>query len=146
MSILVRPYQSEDYKALVELYQQEDLYGGQYDDDRDSAARLDALMAYSQNAILVAEHNKKICGTVSLIKDARTAFLFRFAVLKTDNEKEIVHALFEESAAILRSEGHKQVLVYSPAGHETLGQRYLDLGFNKGGDYACYWRNIGFFE
>ena len=92
-------------------------------------------------AILVCEVDGKIIGTVSLIEDERTAWLFRFAVEKGKNEQEIAHRLWERAQAILRTRGHQQVLVYAPTDHTDLESRYMSLGFKKGADYTCYWWN-----
>lgn len=142
MNIVVRSYKPEDYEPLKALYIDSDLYGGQFDEDRDSFDRLNALIKEKPDGILVAEHEGKICGTVSLIRDPRTAWLFRFAVKQGAQEKEITHALHNRALAILKAGGHQQVLVYSPGGQGTLDNRYAGLGFNKGGDYTCYWKQI----
>lgn len=140
--ITVRSYQPDDYDQLKALYLDETSYGGQFDEDRDSPVRLNALIAQSPHAILVAAQEKKILGTVSLIKDARTAWLFRFAVEKDVDESQIVQALYDRAAEILKSEGHQQVLVYGPAGEAVFQARYEALGFAQGGDYTCYWRQL----
>lgn len=136
MNITIRAYRPSDYLQLVAIYKQGDLYGGQFDEDRDSAERLDAVMAQSANAILVAEQDNKICGTVSLLKDPRTAWLFRFAA----NDRNVAKALYDYAAEILKAEGHNQVLVYSPVGNSELDGRYAALGFNKGGAYNSFWK------
>ncbi len=81
-------------------------------------------------------------GTVSLIEDSRIAWLFRFAVVKNNNEQQVINALISKAVEILRARGHKQVLVYTPVNNKDFEQRYLALGFKKGNDYTCYWRDI----
>lgn len=133
--IFVRPYKPQDYEQVVALYRQSDLYGGQFDPDRDSAERLKAVTENFPQAILVAENDGKICGTVSLIEDARTAWLFRFAA-----SEDAAKPLYESAASVLKGRGHLQVLVYAPASNSALNARYASLGFDKGNDYACFYK------
>ncbi len=140
--MLIRNYTPKDYEHVIALYKQSDLYGGQFDENRDSEEKLSAIIARDQEAILVCEINKKIIGTVSLIEDGRVAWLFRFAVEKGDDEQNSINALCDKALAILHSRGHKEVLVYAPAQNKNFENRYVALGFQKGDDYTCYWRGI----
>jgi N-acetylglutamate synthase-like GNAT family acetyltransferase len=104
---------------------------------RDSGARLAAQIEKKPDSILVAEEDGKIVGTVSLIYDERVAWLFRFAA-----EPAAVEPLYEKAVEVLRSHGHKQVLVYSESGNRSLDERYVNLGFNQGNDFTAFWREI----
>jgi hypothetical protein len=126
----------------MKLYDQSRLYGGQRDDNRDSRSRLKNRITNDPDAIIVAEDEGIIVGTVSLIEDGRVAWLFRFAVQKISNEAAVLDALYTHAAYILKSKGHNQVLVYSPTGNSHLDRRYDQLGFQKGGDFTCYWKNL----
>ena len=137
--MLIRPYEPGDYVQLVVLYKQGDLYGGQFDEDRDSADRLSSL---PRNSIIVCEQDGVIRGTVSLLRDSRFALLFRFAIENSANARGIAKKLYEHAAEILSAEGHRQVIVYAPVNHESLDKRYSDLGFNKGNPYTCHWRML----
>lgn len=139
----VRNYQPSDYDQLVVLYKDSSLYGGQFDENRDSAERLHAITAQDPEAILVYEKDGRIYGTISLIEDGRVAWLFRFAVLKGDFTVTATEMLYARAAEIFKARGHRQVLVYSPVGDESLKERYSSLlGFNKGSDYTCFWKDI----
>ena len=139
---LVRSYAPSDYNQVKKIYLKSDLYGGQFDDHRDSEERLKSRIEADPDAILVAERDGNIVGTVSLIEDGRVAWLFRFAVLDTEAQDEVATSLFDAAKEILVGRGHHQILVYSPVGNENLNKRYKGLGFIKGNDYTCYWRNI----
>jgi predicted N-acetyltransferase YhbS len=141
-SPIVRPYQPQDYDQITALYGQSELYGGQFDENRDSQERLRKRIEADPDAILVAEQDNKVVGTVSVIDDGRVAWLFRFAVSKNDDEAEITQILCDKALASLRAKGHNQVLVYTPVGDERLHSRYAKLGFNRGGDYTCYWKDV----
>lgn len=138
----IRPYEVTDYAQLAALYRQSSLYGGQFDENRDSQERLRKRTEADPDAILVAEQNGKIVGTVSLIEDGRVAWLFRFAVEQSGDEAAIAQALRDKAFVALKAKGHNQVLVYTPADDQRLHDRYDSLGFNRGGDYTCYWKDI----
>jgi predicted N-acetyltransferase YhbS len=138
----IRSYQPTDYQQVVALYRQPELYGGQFDENRDSKERLQKRIEADPDAILVAEQDNKIIGAVSLIEDGRVAWLFRFAVQQGEQEAEIAKALCDTAFSVLRTKGHNQVLVYTPVGDDRLDNRYEGLGFNRGSDYTCYWKNI----
>ena len=138
----IRQYTDSDFDQLVALYGQSELYGGERDDNRDSQAKLQKRISADPDAIIVAEEDGKIVGTVSLIEDGRVAWLFRFAVQKLANEKEIISQLYDYAAKALKQKGHNQVLVYSPVGNSSLDTRYAELNFQKGSDYTCYWKDI----
>lgn len=140
--ITIRSYKLSDYTDVIALYKQPELYGGQFDEARDSEERLRKHVEADPDAIIVAEDSGEIVGTVSLIEDGRVAMLFRFCVVKQDNESEITTALYEKATEILKTKGHTQVLVYTPADNKNLHQRYEELKFIKGADYTCFWREF----
>lgn len=135
--LVVRGYKTEDYEGAVSLYKREGLYGGQFDEDRDSRERLDRKISDDPESILVCEQAGKIVGTVSLLEDARTAWLLRFA----SETGEATALLYKKAAEILKARGHKQVLVYAPPG-QAFENKFAALGFTKGGNYTCFYTGI----
>jgi N-acetylglutamate synthase-like GNAT family acetyltransferase len=141
--MIIRNYKDSDYESIAELYKNSDLYGGHFDENRDSRERLSNKIKDDPEAILVCESEGKILGTVSLVEDGRVAWLFRFAVLSDSDKETVTKSLFEKASEILKARGHKEVLVYSPVGNKNLDSRYKDLlGFEKGADYTCFWKGI----
>lgn len=136
----IRQYKPADYEQLKSLYLDSSTFGGQFDEAKDAADRLKRKIEADPDAILVAEYNGKLTGTVSLIDDGRIAWLFRFAVQK--DQTEALNALRDRAVEILKSRGHSQVLVYTPVGNAELDNRYEQLGFTKGGNYTCFWKEI----
>lgn len=134
----IRQYKTSDYDQLKALYLDTSTFGGQFDEARDATDRLQKKIEADPDAILVAELNGKLVGTVSLIDDGRVAWLFRFAV----PDIEVAKALHDKAIEILKSRGHTQVLVYTPVGNTSLDGRYEQLGFTKGSDYTCYWKEL----
>lgn len=136
--MIIRNYNSTDYPQVKRLYKQSDLYGGQFDEARDTAERLEKLVAQKPDAILVAEEDEKVLGTVTLFEDGRSAWLYRFAV----QTEEVAQQLYAKASGILKTKGHSQVLVYAPAGNSEFENRYAKLGFIKGHNYTAYWRDL----
>jgi hypothetical protein len=135
--MMVRNYRDSDYEQLKALYERPELFGGQFDPDRDSRERLAVQSVADPESILVADVDGHIVGTVSLITDKRVAWLFRFA-----SENQAEQALYDKAVSILKFRGHKQVLVYSPVGDKTLDLRYSTLGLTKGNDFTCFWKEV----
>ncbi|TSC68545.1 MAG: hypothetical protein G01um101456_599 [Parcubacteria group bacterium Gr01-1014_56] len=136
--MIIRGYQELDYPQVEKLYKNSSLFGGQFDMSRDSQEQLKKLIEHKPEAILVAESDGEIVGTVTLFEDGRSAWLYRFATLNNKTSE----ALFLRAKEILKSKGHTQVLVYAPAGDKQFEERYRSLGFNKGNDYTVYWQNL----
>lgn len=136
----VRQYQDSDYEQLKALYLDSSTFGGQFDEARDAAIRLRKKIKADPDAILVAELDGNLIGTVSLIDDGRIAWLFRYAVQK--DQTEALKKLHNKAIEVLKNRGHTQVLVYSPVGNTELDSRYEQLGFTKGDDYTCYWKEL----
>jgi len=133
----VRHYRPEDYDAVAALYKRGDLYGGQFDEDRDSRERLNRVTTDDPESILVCEESGKIVGTVSLLENARTAWLFRFATTTV----EAAEALHKKASSILKARVHRQVLVYAPR-DSAFKEKFAALGFTEGGEFACFWTEI----
>lgn len=138
--IKIRSYSVADYPEIAALYKSNELFGGQFDEDRDSSIRLRNRIENDPQAIFVAERDGKIVGTISTIDDGRVAWLFRFAVV--NNDPEICFQLCEAALQALQEKGHRQVLVYAPTDNHVLLQRYSALGFTQGNSFTCFWKTI----
>lgn len=137
---MIRSYIDTDYEDLKALYQKGDLYGGVFDEARDSREILARKITQDPDAIMVYEKDGVLVGTISLIEDGRVAWLYRFAVVNFD--EEVSKELYEGAVAILKSRGHSEVLVYSSPTSTDLDSRYRALGMQKGGEYTAYWSEI----
>ena len=140
--ITIRNYnKTTDYTSVERLYKNSATFGGQFDEARDSQEKLDGLISQKPEAILVAEYDAEVVGTVTLFEDGRCAWLYRFAVLP-DHEEEVTLALTSKAFEIMKKWGHSQVLVYAPADDLHFEERYMKLGFTKGNSFSAYWQNI----
>lgn len=132
----IRCYKPSDYDAVIALYQQSEIFGGQFDEARDSSEKLNTVTKKDPQSILVYEEDGNILGTVSLIEDGRVAWLFRFAA----QDDAVAQDLYQKG--ILSGRGHAQILVYSDPNNQTLNQRYTGLGMNEGDVYRCFWQEV----
>lgn len=137
---MIRPYTDSDYQQLKELYGHSEWYGGVFDEARDGRERLGSKIADDPEAILVYEQDGELLGTISIIEDGRVAWLYRFVV--RDNDQQITAELYDAAAKILKSRGHSEVLIYTPAGNEELSSRYHTLGMQQGSDYTCFYKEL----
>ena len=138
--MIVRQYKTSDYERLKALYLDSSTFGGQFDEARDAANRLQKKIESDPDAILVAEQDGELVGSVSIIDDGRVAWLFRFAV--PQDKPDVAQALHGKAIATLKERDHVEVLVYTPVGNQELDSRYERLGFTRGGDYTCYWKGL----
>ena len=138
--MIVRQYKISDYEQLKSLYLDGSTFGGQFDEARDAANRLQKKIEADPDAILVAEQDGELVGSVSIIDDGRVAWLFRFAV--PQDKLDVALALHDKALEILKERGHADVLVYTPVGNQELDSRYERLGFTRGGDFTCYWKGL----
>lgn len=139
--IIVRTYKNEDYPAIETLYKEGTTFGGQFDEARDSREKLDNLSSKKPEAILVAELEGEVVGTVSLFEDGRAAWLYRFAVIE-EEKNQVAKSLYKEAVLVFKKWGHSEVLVYAPAGDNHFAERYSELGFTKGLDYTAYFAQL----
>ena len=140
--IEIRSYSKDDYSELVKLYKNSSLYGGVCDENRDAEEKLARRIEADPDAILIAELGGQVVGTVSLIEDGRVAWLFRFAVAEIPEEQDVAQVLLHAASTALNTKGHHQVLVYTPIDNQRLKARYEGLGFTKGNDFTCFWKDI----
>ncbi len=136
----VRSYKPEDYTQVKIMYQDQSTFGGQFDENRDTEERLNILIVKNDKAILVAEADGKIVGTVTIFEDGRSCWLYRFAV--KDNNQAVAVKLIQKAREVAKELGHRQFLVYAPVDNADFETRYVNAGFNKGGDYSCYSMDI----
>jgi hypothetical protein len=108
---------------------------------RDTKEKLAQLVEKKSDAILVAEVDGEIRGTVTIFEDGRSCWLYRFAV--ANHDQDILNALLNKAKEVAKELGHAQFMVFAPTGRADFEKRYKDAGFNKGDDYTCYWMDIG---
>jgi hypothetical protein len=141
-TLIIRPYITDDYEKVAELYRETEMPGSRFDMNRDSKQRLQARIEHDPDSILIGEQEGEVVASVSLIEDGRVAWLFRFRVREIEGDEEIAAKLLDKAIEVFQGKGHHEVLVYTPVGETKFEQRYLNLGFTKGHDYTCFWKEI----
>jgi hypothetical protein len=56
----IRPYKHDDYFSVISLYKQSELYGGQFDENRDSQEKLAHRIAGDPESILFVNQKIKL--------------------------------------------------------------------------------------
>src|ERR1700734_2029494 len=107
--IRISSYTKDDYENLMSLYKDSSLYGGVFDQNRDAEGKLARRIEADADAILIAELNGQMVGTVSLIEDGRVVWLFRFALARIPEEGNVAKSLLQAATAALDKKGHHQV-------------------------------------
>lgn len=125
----------EDTDAVLDMYANTELYGGQPDPTRDNAEKIQKLIA--DGDLLVAEENVVVVGSVQLLANAHSAWLLRF----TSPNTAVAEALLEYAKAELKERGHNNVIVYAPS-DGPIADRYKELGLTQGHQYSAYFGEI----
>ena len=123
--IEIRSYKDEDYEEVkINL---ED--GGLFDESLDTKEVLKSKIKSNPDSILVAVVDKQIVGSVYLIQDLWSSFIFTLAVRKEFRERGIGSKLMEESERILKEKGIKDVALFVREGHKELIDYYQKRGY-----------------
>ena len=126
----------EDSKQILNMYMNEETYGGTFDDSRDTISAIENLI--SNKELIVVESVSVLIGSVQVLTNSHSAWLLRFSI--TDN-KEATQTLFNFATSELKNRGHKSVIVYSPA-DGSLDERYSNLGLVKGHTYSAFFTDL----
>ncbi|OGF56318.1 MAG: hypothetical protein A2Z21_03935 [Candidatus Fraserbacteria bacterium RBG_16_55_9] len=95
MSIAIRDFHTEDYDALVALWEEAGLpYKPQGRDSQEEIAR---QIRHSTAIYLIAEHNGVLVGSVLCTNDGRKGWINRLAVSPVHRRRGIARKLVEEA-------------------------------------------------
>ncbi len=138
----IRRYEEDDYYQLTNLYKVPELFGGNFDENRDTPEKL--LHTSSQDKLLVAVDDiGLLIGSVMLLSNPHSFWVIRFVLDDKHPEyEEAGERLMKFAEKIATNEGHNDVIVYSSRKYEKLATRYSKLGFDKADEYVCYWKEL----
>jgi hypothetical protein len=139
--IEVESYNLSDYESVIRLYKNKQAYGGNFDELRDEADRLQATA--DAGNLFVSRVDGEILGTFMILDNPHSFWLLRFAVdPDSPNSQAVADALAARATEIARERSHHSVIVYADTDDEKLNERYRQSGFNKAGNYRCYWKAV----
>ena len=123
--IETRFYTDADYEAVKRNLEE----GNLFDPTIDTRETLWAKLVDNPQSILVASVNGNVVGSVYILQDRRSSFIFRLAV-QTDYRKQGVgRRLVEEAESILRRKGIRDVALWVREDHQELQEYYKRLGY-----------------
>jgi len=124
--VLIRPAAPEEAKAILELWRR----AGTFPSRTDNEESVRSLIAHDPAAVLVAEEERELEGTLVATFDGWRGSLFRLAVLPTRRRRGIARALVAEGERSLRERGAIRVNLYVPEAEKAA------LGFWSAAGYA----------
>ena len=140
--MIIRQYDDEDYVQLTNLYRVPALYGGEFDEERDTPERLLAT-SDEMDLHIVTDDVGLIIGSIMLLSNAHSFWILRFVIDDHHPEHEFAsRMLVERAEEIANARNHTSMIVYSSPKYEELGTRYRKLGFRESNDYKCFWKEV----
>jgi hypothetical protein len=137
----IRFYKKEDYPKLIELYKKSDQF--KLDEVTDSEEGIARKIEKDPESLLVAEENKQIVGSVSIIEDGRIALLFRLIASPTSFDKnDILKALVEKSESILKERGYLEMHNTAPTNDLNALMESKKINFKEGNVSTWFWKKI----
>ena len=140
--MILRPYEADDYYQLTNLYKVPSLYGGNFDESRDTNKKLQRT-SDEGNLFVVVDEVNLVVGSVMFLRNAHSFWLLRFVLDDRHIDHEQVGSMlvhFAEQEA--KKDGHTNVIVYSSPLFKELAHRYAKLNFKKGNTYTSFWKEI----
>ena len=138
----IRPYYSEDYEALIDLYRTSEEF--EVDPETDSERMLARKIERDPESVLVLEQEGELLASVSIIEDGRIALLFRLVVKEEVVEQpgKLLQELVAYAEEILRERGYSEVHCMAPARWELGADVRRSLGFTPGNEYRWFWKEL----
>jgi len=127
----IRTYSLGDYPWVVRILEEGDLFYK----PMDSPERLEQKISRDPRSIFVAVRSDEVVGTVSIMEDGRTAFIFRLGVSKEYRNKGIGKLLMSTAEEELFSRGYKEIHVLVEEENSELQDYYHKQGYEKGNIY-----------
>lgn len=127
----IRNYNPADYGEVKKLL----VDGSLYYEPMDSEERLQEKISKDPSSILVAVQSEKIVGTVRIMEDGSTPFIFRLAVESENRNQGIGKALMEKAEKELFRRGYTEINILVEDKDEELKQYYERQGYEQGNIY-----------
>lgn len=138
-SVSIRPYVPEDYTPIRQILEE----GNLFYDKMDGEERLREKVARDPQSILVAEEAAQIVGTVSIMEDARMAFVFRLGVKMAYRGRGLGTRLMQEAETLLQGRGYDEVHILVSEEDTELQGYYERVGYEKGHGYRWMYKELG---
>jgi ribosomal protein S18 acetylase RimI-like enzyme len=137
-SVVVRPGRPEEVPAVLELWRAAGSVPGVSDD----AVSLERLLETSADALLVAEADGRVVGTIIAGWDGWRANFYRLAVLPSARRRGIALHLVTEAERRLAAKGARRLSAIVMSEHDPAVALWLAAGYTHDTRVARYVRTL----
>lgn len=131
--IKIRYYKNKDFPQLEQLLKDTGIYYQALDKKNILKKKID----YDPESIIVAEDNKKICGTVFIIYDPWAPFIFHLGVHPDYQRKGLGSKLMEKAEGILKERGTIIPTLFVEEENQEVVDFYKKRGWKVLGSTLC---------
>lgn len=124
-SFAIRPARPEDAPSILELWR----LAGSFPTRTDNEESVCSLIAHDPNAILVAEEDAALTGSLVAAFDGWRGTLFRLAVLPAHRRRGVARKLVAEGERRLRERGAARINLYAIKAETVAIDFWNALGF-----------------
>jgi ribosomal protein S18 acetylase RimI-like enzyme len=137
-SLAVRPAAPQDAPAILELWR----LAGAFPTRTDNEESVCSLIAHDPEAVLVAEEDGELAGTLVAAFDGWRGTLFRLAVLPGRRRSGIGRVLVAEGERSLRERGAVRINLYAIRAEIGAGEFWLATGYAPDDRTRRYVKNL----
>ncbi len=134
----VRPARIEDACSILELWR----LAGSFPTRTDNEESIRSLIAYDPEAVLVAEEDGELIGTLLAAFDGWRGALFRLAVLPEHRRAGIGQALVAAGERSLSARGAARINLYAIRAEIGAGEFWLASGYTPDDRTRRYVKNL----
>lgn len=135
---VIRPGTPEDAASILELWR----LAGSFPTRTDNEESIRALISHDPGAVLVAEENSELTGTLVAAFDGWRGTLFRLAVLPVHRRRGVGRALVAEGERHLHERGAVHVNLYAIRAETTALDFWNAVGYKSDERVARFVKNL----
>ena len=135
---VVRPGRLEEIPEILELWRE----AGSVPSVSDDPASLERLLATSEDALLIAEVDGRMVGTVIAGWDGWRANFYRLAVLPASRRRGVALALVAEAERRLAAKGARRLSAIVMSEHDPAVALWLAAGYSHDTRVGRYVRTL----
>jgi len=135
---VIRTAVPEDAHAILELWR----LAGAFPTRSDNEESVCSLVAHDQEAVLVAEEDGELAGTLVAAFDGWRGTLFRLAVLPSHRRRGVARALVAAGERSLRDRGAVRVSLYAIRAETEALEFWSAIGYERDERVVRFVKNL----